>query len=582
MVALPGQYEDALATGNHEVKPSVAIQIASLGVGSRMGGMLNGERSGQRRSAASVGGAPMSSTLSNMSSLVDISERRNTATTHHGIWFHTPAVEIETQPDAMETRMSQEKRERSPEQDADRFIDLVNTDGFWRSVDLRVCAIRSGRRWMNLATRGFLDHRLPRSVPRFSPVERRQFRAWQVVRPVSDLPAIARGIADGMMRLRPRYVRYVDRSGQAAIDFRYSFMELAGSSRTGEYDLWSRHSLVGYGPLVFDVVKQAGHDPLELDGMIRGGPHAYDGLPDLVRRFCARPRGLRIHGTSTVIELLAPLGVRFDPERVSSSADRVTVAVQAVDDVIVANADVIWTIGRTAGEPVRHASAGLAGGEWTHDGNTLVSELEIPIQDGDSTATAFIVIGDRCVDRVSVPLASTTSNARIKAQDAIDPGLGRFRKQLRASGKDKSREFEAAVGLLFFVLGFEVHPLSGHTRQGDTVDHIAHAPGSSVTLVIECTLRSLDTGGKVGKLIDRCEDVRSRLRDREVIAVLSTARPREALSKAEVEKAERDDVVLLAQEELEELWVAAQTGETSAQVVHRFRRQLAEVRLRRT
>ena len=478
--------------------------------------------------------------------------------------------------------MSRERRERSPEQDASRFIDLVSGGGFWQSVDLRVCAIRSGRRWMNLVTRGFLDHRPPRSVPRYSPVERHQFRAWQVVRPVSDLPAIVSGIADGMMRLRPRYVGYVGQSGQAATDIRYSFNELAGSYRAAEYDLWSCHSLVGYGPSVFDVVRQAGHDPFELDGMIRGGPHAYDGLPDLVRRFCARPGGLRIQGNTTVIELIAPLGVRFDPERVSSSPDRVTVAVRAAADVFVANSDLIWTIGRNSGEPVRHGSARLAEGEWTREGSALLSELEIPVQNGDSTATAFIVIGDRCVDRLSMPLASTTANTRIKAQDAIDPGLARFRKQLRASGKDKSQQFEAAVGLLFFFLGFDVHPLSGHTRRGDTVDHLAHAPGSPVTLVIECTLRSLDTGGKVGKLIDRREDVRSRLPDREVIAVLSTARPRAALCKAEVEKAEGDDVVLLAQEELQDFWIAAQAGETSVHVVHRFRRQLAQVRLRRT
>ena len=187
--------------------------------------------------------------------------------------------------------MSRERRERSPEQDASRFIDLVSGGGFWRSADLRVCAIRSGRRWMNLVTRGFLDHRPPRSVPRFSPVERHQFRAWQVVRPASDLPAIVRGIADGVMRLRPRYVGYVGQSGQAATDIRYSFNELADSYRTAEYDLWSCHSLVGYGPSVFDVVRQAGHDPFELDGIIRGGPHAYDGLPDLVSACASIPRG---------------------------------------------------------------------------------------------------------------------------------------------------------------------------------------------------------------------------------------------------------------------------------------------------
>lgn len=477
--------------------------------------------------------------------------------------------------------MSQKRRERSPEEDAKRFVELVNGGGFWRSVDLRVCAIRNGRRWMSLITRGILDHRPPRSVPRLSPVERCQFRAWQVVRPVADLHAVVRGIANGTMRLRPRHVRYVGQSGQTAIDISYSFNELA-SYRTAAYDLWSRHSLVGYGATIFDLAKQAGHDPFELDGMIRGGPNAYDGLPDLVRRFCARPQGMKIQGTMSVVELIAPLAVRFDPERISSSADRVTVAVQASADVFIEKADLNWTVGRTTGEPVRHGSATLANPERAHERDVLRSEVDIPVQNGDSTVTAFLVIGDRCVDRVTVPMASTVSSIRIKAQDALDPGLERFLKWLQARGKNKSQQFEAAVGLLFFFLGFQVHPLSGHTRRGETVDHLAHAPGSSVLLAIECTVGSLDAGGKVGKLIARSEDLRIRLPATEVIAILSTARVREALSAAEVEKAECDDVVLLAQEDLQDLWSAAQTGETSVQVLHRFRQQLSQVRLRRT
>ena len=134
--------------------------------------------------------------------------------------------------------MSQKRRKHPPEEDANRFFDLVSGDCFWRSVDLRICAIRSGRRWMNLITRGFLDHRSARSIPRFSPVERSRFRAWQVVRPVADLPLIVRGVANGTMKLRPRYVGYVGQSGQPATDTRYSFNELAGSYRNAEYDLW--------------------------------------------------------------------------------------------------------------------------------------------------------------------------------------------------------------------------------------------------------------------------------------------------------------------------------------------------------
>ena len=180
--------------------------------------------------------------------------------------------------------------------------------GFWESIDLRFCAVRSGRRWVNVVTRGFLDYRTSRSVPRLSPVDRQDFRAWQVVRPIADLPAVVRGIAGGMVRLRPRSVRYAQKSGQPTVDLRYSFSELAASYQTAEYDLWSCHTLAGYGSSIFDVVRKTGHDPFELDGMIRGGPNAYDGLPDLVRRVLRSAPSFR-HSTmcSTLVARRLPV-----------------------------------------------------------------------------------------------------------------------------------------------------------------------------------------------------------------------------------------------------------------------------------
>ena len=108
----------------------------------------------------------------------------------------------------------------------------------------------------------------------------------------------------------------------------------------------------GYGPTIFDVVSQAGHGPFELDSMIRGGRNPYDGLPDLVRRFCARPRGLETHGTLTVVELIAPLAVRFDRESVASTSERVTVALRAADDVLLRRRSLSGPLGRRESLPV--------------------------------------------------------------------------------------------------------------------------------------------------------------------------------------------------------------------------------------
>ena len=164
-------------------------------------------------------------------------------------------------------------------------------------------------------------------------------RAWQVVRPVADLPAVVRGIAGGVVELRPRAVRYVDESGQPTVDLRYSFSELVASHQTAEYDLWSCHSLVGFGSSIFDAVRQGGHDPFELNGMIRSGRNAYDGLPDLVRRFCARPGGLKVQVSTTVVELIAPLAARFDRESVAPTSEGVTLALRTASAVFVAKAE---------------------------------------------------------------------------------------------------------------------------------------------------------------------------------------------------------------------------------------------------
>ncbi|MDE0357241.1 MAG: hypothetical protein OXN92_05810 [Gammaproteobacteria bacterium] len=389
---------------------------------------------------------------------------------------------------------------------------------------------------------------------------------------------MVRGIADGVAKLRPRSVRYLQRSGQPTVDLRYSFSELAASYQTAEYDLWSSHTLVGYGSSIFDVVSHAGHDPFELDGMIRGGPNAYDGLPDLVRRFCSRPRGLKIQGNTTVVELIAPLAARFDRERVASTSERLTVALRAAAEVFVAKAELVWTLG-TAGEPVRHGSTRLGEHKWKQEGSGLHSQLHIRIRKGDDTATLFILIGDRCVDCISVPLAG--SNPRMRAHNVFDGSGHAFLERLRGEEWQNAKEFETAVGLLLFFLGFQVDSLSAQKGLGNAVDHLAHDPGSSTILAIECTIGPPDGGGKLGKLIARSEEVRSQLADHEVVAVLATARPRAALSTVEVEKAARDDVVVLAREDLHDLWIAAQGGETSGQVVRRLQHQLVEERLRR-
>ena len=456
----------------------------------------------------------------------------------------------------------------------------MNGSGFWQSIDLRVCAVRSGRRWVNLVTRGFLDHRPVRSVLRFLPVNRPVVRAWQAVLPVADLPRVVQGIISGAAKLGRSSVQYINGSDSRAMEMRCVFSDLAASHRSAEYDPWSCHALVGHGSSIWQFVGQAVPDPLDLDNVIRSGPNAYDGFSDLVRRFCARPRAPGIQGDVVTVDLIAPLAVRFDPGKVAASPDRVSVALRAAADTFVAKTELVWTLGAT-GDPPRHGSAKLGESEWAHeDGGGLRSRLDIPIREGDAVATLFILADGRCVDCVSVPLAGAGSNVRMRIHNVVDPGFRRFLEHLRPERSHKATEFEEAVGLLFLFLGFHVNPLYAQSGLGDAIDSLAHDPASSVVLAIECTVGPPDAKAKLSKLIARSADVRSKVHDSDVIPVLATAIPRAALSKAEVEKADRDGVALLAREDLDDLWRAAQTGETTSHVVRRLRHELMHERLR--
>ena len=128
--------------------------------------------------------------------------------------------------------------------------------------------------------------------------------------------------------------------------------------------------------------------------MIRGGPNPYDGLPDLSSRFCRRIRGLEVHRTSTVVELVAPLAVRFDLGVVASSSECITVGLSAAAETYVEEAEIAWTVG-AAGQPPRSGSLDLRECEWAGDGGTLRAKLDLPIQRGESTARLLILIGNR-------------------------------------------------------------------------------------------------------------------------------------------------------------------------------------------
>lgn len=460
----------------------------------------------------------------------------------------------------------------------DQFSKAVYRHGqLWKSIDLRTLAVKIGRRWVSLVTRGYLDHRPRNELDRLAPVSRPGLRAWQTTLPYADLGALLDGVLSGYVRSRPRGIHFSGRSEGLAPDINYYFNDISSAHRTAKYPFWSGHSLVGYGAGIWELIQEAGLDPLDIDNQIRGGANPYDGLIGLTRYFHGRPEGLDAPHSTTVFELIAPVAVRFDRPSTRAGSHEAILGLRCRSKGFAEHATIEWTA--VTSNPVpRHGTIALKGLDWSRCKDGFTAEVQLS-QDAPARVQAHIVSAGVCLDRVSVAVGSATTNHRIVAHHLADEGLTELRKALFPIEWKNSQGFEAAVGALFHFFGFQVDVLSAQSALGSAVDSLAHDPYSGATIAIECTLGPIDASGKLGKLIARSSALRSVLTSRQVIPVMVTARPKGELSLSELRKAAHDGVLVLTQEDLTTLLTSAEDGATTMDLLEILQERLARLQL---
>lgn len=135
----------------------------------------------------------------------------------------------------------------------------------------------------------------------------------------------------------------------------------------------------------------------------------------------------------------------------------------------------------------------------------------------------------------------------------VDPNLEILKTYLfdESHHRKYSRDFEAGICNLLFMLGFSVNPLVGKPFE-DNPDIIATTKNGNI-LVVECTTSQINKDGKLGKLVDRAEMVKTHLRksafDPKVIPVIVTPKPVGTV--VDVELANKSGVVVMAKEDIE-------------------------------
>jgi hypothetical protein len=445
-----------------------------------------------------------------------------------------------------------------------KFLDAVAGAGrLWRALDGRTVAIETDRGWYNLGTRVYLDHRPPSEVTRFPSLPTSEkILVAQWVRPIDELEELLRELANGQATISGKRVtfRRIPRDKESegqAYDYRYHFSDLT-SQYVKQYVHFSAHTLTGYGSTTHDILGRSPLDRTDLDSLLRSGAAPYDGLSDLEVFFLGKPVPTD-SSTMVGMEMFAPFQLGFDRHGSRLESGELRIRVWSLCEAHIQSSLVaVFGIG-TGNLPVQLV-LDLNGIARSEDHDRWECDLETKLQDV-RWAKVLLNVGKWTVDRLVLhDVKAVASNPRVAIYAAVDQELELFLEALFPVDTHESTRFEHAVARLFTFLGFQVDSFAGQRRLSEGVDLLAYDPFAAQVLVVECTVGSLDTGGKLGKLVARARSIRLGVPGCEVLPVIVSALSRDRLSDAEVAKAVQDGVAVISRERLIELVDAAKQG----------------------
>jgi len=148
-------------------------------------------------------------------------------------------------------------------------------------------------------------------------------------------------------------------------------------------------------------------------------------------------------------------------------------------------------------------------------------------------------------------------NPRRAGYESFDPKFSMIDDILaRSQTKRSSREFEAAMSWIFWMLGFAPAYLGSLPDSSDAADFLAATPNGNL-VVVECTVGLLKDNNKLPKLHDRVQSVRRNLstsstRHVRVLPVIITAKSAEEV-RSDIEQAEKLGIYVLTREGIDDL-----------------------------
>jgi len=180
-------------------------------------------------------------------------------------------------------------------------------------------------------------------------------------------------------------------------------------------------------------------------------------------------------------------------------------------------------------------------------------EIEVPPA---SALRLFLSYGGQIQNHVWLVDYAASPNARRIVHQTFDPQFGILMDMLQKppQSRQDSKEFEAAISWLFWMLGFSPMTWSASKRLTDAPDTALQAENGTI-LLVEATTKTLRAENKLPNLVERTQQLRAAFAKREVhltvVPIICSALTDEALA-ADMDMAQSLGIAVVSAGVLEE------------------------------
>ncbi len=291
-----------------------------------------------------------------------------------------------------------------------------------------------------------------------------------------------------------------------------------------------------------------------IDARLRASDPPWDGLPDLRENFVGIDQESAVRRDWANVEVIAPIGVNLS--RTELEGDTVTVRVGTRGNLR-GGRIAVSLVARLSDGSISRISCSFEENVETKGGLRARFDLPSPLVQG----TLSLTYQDMDADRLE--LYGRIDPSETPRLGVLEEFVGGADALIRGLEEAKGSRLEDWVALLFHVLGFSV--VRYGFLSGEIPDVLAFPESDRWFLVVECTAREPDLGGKLTKFSTRTKEL-SRLTGLHAYPVLVSGLDRDLLNRTDLEKAAKELIAIVSVDELATLVQLALRGDDTAKI----------------